>query len=495
MDISSSVGGTPVIQNRELIGRLNTTNPLLPTGTIIEFTSATAVGTYFGTSSEEYKRANSTTYFEYVSKTYTKPLKISFARWADADTEPLIFGARFTTTLTQFQAISDGNFTLIIGGVSHDISGLDFTAAVSLAGVAAVIQAEIRTNTGTQWTAADVVYDSTRGAFNFTGGDAGAATISATTAGTGTNILNLIGWGSTAIFSNGADEQTVTEFLNESTNVSNNFGSFVFLPTLTLDGVTEATVWNNAAEQNVAYQYYVPITIANAATYSAALLQYAGTGLVISETVGEYPEQLPMAALAATNYDVANSTINYMYLQTTLTPSVTDTVTSDTLDNLRVNYYGQTQQAGQPLSFFQRGTLTGEVSDPTDMNVYSNEQWFKDAAGVAMMRMLLSANSVAPNAQGRALVLTSLQAPINQALLNGTITIEKQLTVDQKAFITAVTGDSDAWYQVQATGDWVDVNFVQYTTSDNRIEFKAVYTLIYSKGDLIRKVEGSQILI
>src|ERR1700755_394588 len=119
VDISSSVGGTPVIQNRELIGRLNTTNPLLPTGSVMEFTSATAVGNYFGTSSEEYKRANSSTYFNYISKTYTKPLKISFARWADADTAPLIYGARFTTTLAEFQAISDGNFTLVLGGVSH----------------------------------------------------------------------------------------------------------------------------------------------------------------------------------------------------------------------------------------------------------------------------------------------------------------------------------------------------------------------------------------
>jgi hypothetical protein len=34
-----------------------------------------------------------------------------------------------------------------------------------------------------------------------------------------------------------------------------------------------------------------------------------------------------------------------------------------------------------------------------------------------------------------------------------------------------------------------------YVTVDGRTEWKAVYTLIYSKDDTVRKVEGSHVLI
>ena len=55
VDITSSVGGTEVAAQRELILRLITTNPLIPSGTIEEFESAAEVSTYFdGDTSAEF---------------------------------------------------------------------------------------------------------------------------------------------------------------------------------------------------------------------------------------------------------------------------------------------------------------------------------------------------------------------------------------------------------------------------------------------------------
>ncbi len=488
VDINSVVGATSAIQNRELIGRLISTNPLIPTGTVLEFTTASAVGVYFGTTSDEYLRA-STAYFNYISPKNTRtPIKLSFARWADVDTAPQIFGAKLTTTLAQFQAINNGAFTLELAGVSHVISGLDFTATVSLAGVAAVIQTGIHAQSGTMWTAATVAYDNVRASFNFTGGAVGAASISATTAGTGTEILNLIGWGSTATFSYGADAQTVTDVLTESTDVSNNFGSFAFVDTLTLDQITEAAQWNNLPDNNVLFQYYVPVASADAATYSAALIDYAGVGLEISDTAGEYPEQAPMCVLATTNYAAINSVQNYMYqVFDFLTPSVTSTTVSDTLDSQRVNYYGQTQNAGQKINFFQRGVLMGTASDPTDMGVYANEQWLKDAAGVAIMSLFLGETRIPANPQGIGQIQAVLQTVIQQALDNGTISVGKPLTLAQKSYITTITGDNTAWQLVQNSGYWLKVSIT--------VDLEAEYTLVYSKDDDIRKVTGTHVLI
>ena len=43
--------------------------------------------------------------------------------------------------------------------------------------------------------------------------------------------------------------------------------------------------------------------------------------------------------------------------------------------------------------------------------------------------------------------------------------------------------------------NWVDVRIVSETGQGGTTEFKIVYTLIYSKDDVVRKVEGTHTLI
>ena len=492
IDITSSVGGAEIVPQQELILRIITTNPLLPTGSLIEFTSAAAVGAYFGTSSEEYSR--SVPYFSRVSKSGTRAKKISFVRWVDTDVAPMIFGSKLTSALSAFTAIEDGTLTLIIGGVTNTMTAMDFSGALSLAAVAAIIQAAIRTKTGVQWTGATVTYDATRGAFNFVGGDEVVATISSSSTGSGTDIRTLMGWSSSAIFSSGSLEQSITDMLESSTESSDNFGTFLFIPVLTLEQVVEAAEWN--ATQNVKFQYEVPVALDDAATWQAALVEMEGTCLTISEVVGEYPEQLPATAIAATDYNQVNAVQNMMYQQQDgLTPSVTDTQTSDTLDALRVNYYGQTQSAGANISFYQRGFLMGGATAPIDINTYANEQWLKASISASLINLLLAVGRVPANDQGRIQITGVIQSSISTALLNGTISVGKDLTANQKAFITEVTGDPDAWQQVQSIGYWLNCEIVSYTGPCLVTEYKAVYTLVYSKDDDIRKVEGVDNLI
>jgi len=174
---------------------------------------------------------------------------------------------------------------------------------------------------------------------------------------------------------------------------------------------------------------------------------------------------------------------------------VQDDPTATTLDNARVNYYGRTQTAGQFLDFFQRGVMMGLATDPVDMNTYANEMWFKDAAGAAIMSLLLSMARVSANSTGRGQLLAVLQSVIETATFNGTISLGKPLNVTQKLYITNLTGDAEAWQQVYRLGYWIDCVMQSYVTQDSRTEWKAVYTLIYSKDDAIRKVEGSHVLI
>jgi hypothetical protein len=201
-----------------------------------------------------------------------------------------------------------------------------------------------------------------------------------------------------------------------------------------------------------------------------------------------------MMIFAATDYAKTNAVQNYMFQQFNLTPSVSSDSVANTLDANRINYYGNTQNAGQQISFYQRGTLMGPATSPTDMGVFANEIWLKDAAGVAIMNLLLGTSQVPANKFGQSMVLTTLQSVINQAVNNGTISVGKALTAQQKLYITQITGDDLAWQQVQNIGYWINCEIVPYQNNDVT-EYKAVYTLIYSKNDVIRKVDGSHILI
>ena len=89
------------------------------------------------------------------------------------------------------------------------------------------------------------------------------------------------------------------------------------------------------------------------------------------------------------------------------------------------------------------------------------------------------------------MIINTLQSVINQALLNGTISVNKTLSTSQQGYITSVTGDPLAWHQVQDIGYWLNCTIVQVSNSD----YEAQYILVYSKNDVINFVEGTHILI
>lgn len=492
VDITSGVGAAANFGTRDLIARMFTTNPLVPTDSIVTFGSADEVLDYFGASSDEYARA--VFYFGWISKVVTRPQSLTFARWANVATAPLIYGTKGAQTLASWTGITAGSFTLELGGVSHLISGLNFSGAGSLSAVAGIIQtAIIAAGTGQMWDSATVAWDATRQSFNFVGGATGEANI-VVTAGVSNDVAEQLGWLSiSTIISFGSDAQAIADLLEDSTSANNNFGSFAFMPTLTSDQIVEAAEWNDT--QNNRYLYTVRCTSINASALSALLLDISGVTLTLAPLADEYPEMVPMMIEAATDYSAINAVENYMFQSFDLTPSVTSNAEYTSYNAIRVNFYGNVQQAGVIRSFYQRGTMMGGISDPTDQNVYVNEIWFKDAATVALMNLLLALPQIPANNAGRGMILTQLQGVIDLGLRNGTIEPGKSLTTEQKLYIAQITGDKNSWIAVQNTGYVVDARIVPYVTDSGATEYKAVYTLIYSKNDVIRFIQGSDILI
>ena len=434
INITSGVGAGASVRLRDLILRIFVDNPLVPTGGVLEMDNAADVGTYFGTTSEEYKRA--VVYFGFVSKVITAPKKISFSRWASVASVARIYGGTKTYATAQFTGISNGALALTLGSYTATVSSIDWTAATTLSNVASILQTAIRAVTpgGTPWTAATVTYNATKQRFELVaGGTAGLMPVSVGVAGSGTDVASLLGWDSTGVFSPGAAaEEPLAAFIT-SAEASDNFGSFEFVGTLTLDQVVAVATQNDT--YNVKFMYLVPVSQANAPSYYAALSGISGVAMTLSPLANEYPELLPAMVLAATDYTRRASTQNYMYQQAAFTPSVTTNATANAMDAVRANYYGRTQTAGQFLDFYQRGVMMGLPVDPVDLNTYANEMWLKDAVGAALMTLLLAMSQVSANSAGRGQILATILPVIDVALLNGTISVGKPLTSAQKLYI------------------------------------------------------------
>lgn len=488
VDIISAVAGASSVAQRKLDHRRFVTDPRVPVGAFVEMGSGDA-DAFFGSSSVEAAFARQ--YFSYVSPApASAPRALQFAAYAPSGRAPAVFGGTHAS-LNDLTAISSGSVQITFGGTTQDVTGVNLSGSVSFAAVATALQTAIRLETGAQFANATVTYDASRQSFVLTGAvveDAAVLVADGT-------LAQALGWvGPTAILSPGVDAQSPLEAFQAAEQASDSFGSASFGPTLTAD--EHKAVAQYVAGENVKYQYYVSVTPGTYTAIAAALTGIASTGLILNGTAGEYKEAIPAAIMAATNYDRRGSAINYMYRQVGgFTADVKTDALANVYDAARVNYYGQTASAGQNISFFQRGFLLGGATAPTDMSVHANEQWLKAYLTAQLLNLQLSLSKIPANNEGRSYILAQLADAINRAKINGTIIVDKVLTVAQQIAIAQITGDPDAWRDVQSKGFWADVVIVQKVPVSGVTEYEAQYTLVYSKGDVVRKITGSHNLI
>jgi len=488
IDIVSGVGGEASASRRELIGRLMTTNVLAPTDSVLEM-NLSGVLSYFGSDSDEYKFA--VKYFGFISKSITQADKISIARYTPSAVAPVLQSTKTLAALSEFTAVTGGSCVVNLGGETLAVTGENYSGATTYDYIADSLETAIQANTGggTMWTAATVTHVS--GVFTITGGDTGAGDIgylSAYTSGTDFSALMRLDVGNAPILSVGMDAETPVEALARVDAISDNFGSFSFIETLTNDEITENAAW--VVAKNYKYMYSVSVTAANAATLEALIDGSTGT-VVTLDAFDDYAEFMPMALFASTNYNRPNSVKNYMYQQfDSESASVTTDADSDTYDALHINYIGATQQAGKIIEFYQDGVMM----DAGDIGPYTNEVWLKDAISTSYLNLLLALEQLPANETGESLAINQMQPVITEAQDNGTIQGGKTLTSTQKSYIGQVSGDPDAYIDVQSIGYWLDVNITSALVDEVTV-YTLNYVLIYSKGDSVRKVEGSDILI
>lgn len=491
VDITSGVGGEASVSGRQLILRLFTSATQMPTGKVLEFADADNVGKYFGFSSKEYKLA--VKYFGYVSSYQTKPSRISFYCDERSGKAPFLFATKAPATITELKGISDGSFRLVLGDKEADITGISFASANSYNDVASAIQSAIRGAGDTEvWTNASVVFNAEFKAFVITGGNAEEADIKPlAVAESGTFIGGLLKLDADnlPVVSLGVNAKEIAQVLSEALNISNNYGTFAFIDELTEEEIVSASEWTHA-ENEVGGMFLVKVFESDALVLQDKVKDYDGVALTLDNGTDAW--LVPAVVCASTNYNRVNGTQNYMYKTLAgVTASVTTDADYEKYSAKKVNFYGSTQQAGTGISFYQQGMLQGSIDD---MGVYANELWLKDAITVEFLNYQLAVAKWPANESGRAIGDGLIQGVINVAKNNGTILQAKDLTSTQKAFITSLTDDSDAWRNVYSEG-YVLSSKVALVKDGDAEHYEYQYMLIYSKGDSIRKVVGTHTLI
>ena len=520
IDINSVVGGAAQVPQRQWCARIFTTSVLVGPSAVLQFASSADVGEFFGTQSEEYAR--SVIYFDYESPLGSAPVAIQFARWVETAQPATIFGESGIATLAALNAITAGVLSLKFGATTVNLTGIDLAAAGTLAAVATAVQTALIAATAqspnAELTACSVAFNPTSQAFDFTANATGVVTesfavVQPTGATPTTDVAAALGWYASqgALVNSAATLETRVAGFNRVTSLNNNCGEFGYTDAsaLTLSDATAVAQANAAL--NVVFVFRIYVTPLTWATWSAALIGIAGTGLeyedpAVTGVPRQYIEMLPMSIHAAINFNAVSGTVGFMYKQNgAFFPSVTTDTLSDALDAARVNYYGQTQSAGANISFYQDGVLCGGATAPVDSTVFANEQWFKDLMGSSLMNLQLAVGQIPANKRGQSmceLVIqgqeATAQAPatgIMAAVANGTISVNSTLTLTQQIFVTQQTNDPTAWQQVHTTGYWFATNITSAVAPSGVTVYTLNYTIIYRKDDVIKVIVGSHQLI
>ena len=483
VSITSGQGGGSAAAERELILRLLSDNELIPCRTVMEFMSAEAVAELFGASSMEAKAAAA--YFGYMNARMRQPKKISFYNSSLAAADAKIIPAKTEKTVTQFNAVTAGSIAVKINGQTFTASGINLSSAADLAGVASAVQTALRGLTSSaELSGATVSFTDNR--FKLTL-DGTVDTLSVD----GSVLASYLKWdtASQPVYSPGqAAVEDIPSMLLKCLGTSDNFGSLGFLALQTAADSTHLPLAVFCHNRNLKFMAVMGADENNVSDVRGDVKDYDGVGITAVKDSSDYAWLIPAAVMASTDYSAADSAVNYMYKQLAgITPLVSEDSVYEAYREKNINFYGRTMQAGAELSFYQHGVLQGSI---TDMGVYANEVWLKDAMRVALMNYQLSVGRWPANAAGIAAGRGLLVNVVNRALNNGTVSAGKALDDNQKAYLVAATGTEDSWKQLQNDGYYL-VTGTQHVSGGD----KFIYELYYGKGDSIKSVEGYHMMI
>lgn len=455
-----AAGGTDL----EFNGLILTKNQTIPAPALCEeFTSAEAVGEYFGIGSAEYAAA--VQYFCGYNNSFRKPARLFFGSRIDAARGAFIRSGSMTDAdLAALIAISDGAMVFNSGGSPTTITGVDLTSCTSFSDIATALTTKL---TSTGFSAA---FSSVQNAFTLTDSVTGTSSTvdyaGAPTSGTNLATALKLTQARGAVLSQGVNTLSVAGNLNYIRRASQNWVTFTTLWSAVDSVHLDAAAW--ASAQGVDYLYVGWSTDAALAAGTAGNIaeQIANANYGASAMVYGPKESaiFVLGMIASIDWERWQGVISTAFKHADgLAPAVDSEATAAILDGLRVNYIGKFATRNDNFTFFYSGAMFG---DYRWIDSYVNAIWLKNVIQLSCMAGLTSVGRVPYNERGYTLIRAWLQDPLNRAIKNGAIDAGMVLSESQKAQATIEAGrdiSSELWLngyyvQVSDAGAAVRVN-------------------------------------
>ncbi len=478
-----SAGAAGIVIN----GLFLTTNTQLPTATVKEFISTTAVADYFGYESDEYNAA--VTYFAGYVNSFKKPASIKFARRINENVSAYLRGTKYQGTLEALKLISDGALNISINSEAIELTAIDFTSVTSYSDAALKIQSAINTLKATA--SAVVTYNSISNAFEISTNLKGTASSIgfATAASGGTDLgvtLNLTA-SSGAVISAGLNAQTASENMEQIVSLDSNFVTFTHLYDTDSDECIALGAWSNTKSVNYCF---IPwsneaTALVDTSTDDIASKMVAAGVTNFASVYNDYNIAAGvMGSFASVDWTRTNGVIDIAFKQVDgLMPTVTSESDATVLDSKYYSYYGKFATKNTQFDFIYKGLIVG---DYVNISTYINAIWLNENFKNAVLTGITATGKVAYNDAGYTLIRAWLSDPINQAINNGIIQTGVVLSETQKAQIISEVG-SDITSELTANGYYLlitDPGATARATGDSPI-----VTFFYTDGGVVKKLQ------
>ena len=380
------------------------------------YAGLTGIAQDFGTTAPEYLAAQA--FFGQSPQ----PSRLWIGRWAQAATAGLLHGAPLTAAqqvMANFTGITSGGFDIHIDGVDHQITGLNFSAALNLNGVAAIIQAALPSGVTCIWGATNKRFDiisSTTGTSSTVG--YGAAPSS------GADISTLLGLTAASGASApvvGIAAETLLSCVNTLMNMSSAWYGLTVAtatPPVDADHIAVATAINAAQLSRI---YAVTTSESGSidptsSTDIGASLQTAllARCFVIYSTSSPYAAASALARLATIDYTVNNTTITMKFKQLPgVTPEQLTETAAVTLVSKNINVFASFQNGTQ---IFKEGVM----SNGYFIDEVVNSDWFQNALQTDLYNVLYQSPTKTPQTDdGVNQLVTQAKATCARASNNG----------------------------------------------------------------------------
>lgn len=405
-------------------------------------------------------------------------------------------GNTLTITTVTTGAVHIGD--TVVGGVSPAVITAFLTGTGGL-GTYTVGGAPQDFNPGgalTVTSGATVVYDAQLGAFVIHSATTGADSTIAFATGSlsaGLRLTSATG----AVLSQGADAATPSGEMNQITNVTQNWATFMSTFEPTTDVMMDFAAWVQTTNKRYAYiGWYSDVTPLSGpapASFPGQVVAANMSGVVPIYEPATGDGNGRKAALicgiaASTDFLQTNGRVDYAYKgQSGLVADITDATQALNLEANGSNFYGSYATANDRFINLQRGVMPGpwKFIDP-----YINQIWLNNALQLAFMVLLTSVKSLPYNAAGYNLLRAAALDPIQAALNSGVIRAGVTLSNSQRAQVNTAAGANIA-DTLQTSGYYLQILDADPITRGNRES--PPMTFWYTDGGSIQKIELSSI--